>query len=72
MLRHILTRSEMSHQANNKRDKQTQRQYSVRKNADNLKTVKQQHSHYHKHCWDQEAAEVQQILTAHSQSDCKN
>jgi len=41
VLRYILTRSESSHQANNERDKQTQEQHNIRKNANNLKTAEQ-------------------------------
>ena len=62
----------MSHQADSKKNKQAQKQYCVRKSADSLKTVKQWCSHHYRHCWNQEAAEAQQKLTAHSQSDCKN
>ena len=41
MLRCVLTRLRMSHQADNEENKQAQKQYNVRKSIDNSETVKQ-------------------------------
>ena len=72
MFKHIFSRSRTLNQADNERNQQIQKQYSVRQSIDNSQIVKWWYSYHYEYNWNQETAKTQQMLTVCSQSVCKN